>query len=71
LRRPRKPSSVRGGLFPLLRPTHPGTSISARRSVGHRYPSIREYAERKLAKLGKQLAEQTDVEVMTFARAVR
>jgi putative sigma-54 modulation protein len=26
-------------------------------------PSIREYAERKLAKLGKQLAEQTQVEV--------
>ena len=26
-------------------------------------PSIREYAERKLAKLGKQLADQTQVEV--------
>jgi len=26
-------------------------------------PSIRDYAERKLAKLGKQLAEQTQVEV--------
>ena len=26
-------------------------------------PSLREYAERKLAKLGKQLAEQTQVEV--------
>jgi putative sigma-54 modulation protein len=26
-------------------------------------PSIREYAERKLAKLGKQLAQQTQVEV--------
>jgi putative sigma-54 modulation protein len=26
-------------------------------------PSIREYAERKLAKLGKRLAEQTQVEV--------
>ena len=26
-------------------------------------PSIREYAERKLARLGKQLAEQTQVEV--------
>jgi putative sigma-54 modulation protein len=26
-------------------------------------PSVREYAERKLAKLGKQLAEETQVEV--------
>jgi putative sigma-54 modulation protein len=29
-------------------------------------PSIREYTERKLAKLGKQLADQTQVEVELF-----